>query len=106
MNAESYVFHVAGTFVLPANGDFFCIAEVFLGDACYLRTHRGGEQQRVAFLRHVGKDGVDAVGESHIEHLVGLVHYYVLYGGERHGFSFHQVNQSSGSGYNDMHALF
>ncbi len=106
MDAEHHVFHVVGTFVFASDGNFFGITQVFFGDACDFRAHGSGEQQGVAFLRHVGQDGVDAVRESHVQHFVRFVHHHVLYGGERYGFAFHQVQQSSRCGYDDVYTSF
>lgn len=62
--------------------------------------------QGVALLRHIGENGVDAVCESHVQHFVRFVHNHVLYGGEGHGFAFHQVQQSSRCGYDDVYTPF
>ena len=91
MHAVGYVVHVGGAFVLASDGDFLGIVQVVLRDAGYLGAHGGGEEQRVALLRHIGEDGVDAVGEAHVQHLVRFVHDDVLDGGERYGLAFHQV---------------
>ena len=106
MYTEGYVFHVAGAFIFASDGDFLGIAQVLLGDACDFRAHGSGEQQGVALLRHIGENGVDAVCESHVQHFVRFVHNHVLYGGEGHGFAFHQVQQSSRCGYDDVYTPF
>ena len=57
-------------------------------------------------MRYIGKNGVDAVRESHVQHFVSLVHHYVLDGGEGYRFALHQVEQASRGGDNDMYTLF
>ena len=73
MDAIHHVLDVAGALVLPADGNLFGLAQVVLGDTGYFGAHRGGEEQRVALLRHFGQDGVDALGKAHVEHLVGFI---------------------------------
>ncbi len=60
----------------------------------------------VTLCGHIGKNGVDAVCKSHVQHFVRFVHNHVLDGGEGHGFAFHQVQQSSGCGYDDVYPPF
>ena len=74
----SYVFHVACTFVLASDGNLLGILQVVLGDAGDFGAHGCREEQGVPFFGDIGKDSVDAVGESHIQHFVRFVHHYVV----------------------------
>ncbi len=53
--------------------DLHRIGEVPLGDAPDPRREGGGEQRGLVPLRELAEDGLDVVGETHVEHLVGLV---------------------------------
>ena len=99
-----YVVHVLGALVLVAYHDFVGIGEVVLGNSGNLLAHGGGEEQRVAVGRHILEDAVDAVGEAHIEHLVGLVEHYVVHGREIHYAAFHEVDEAARCGHDDMYA--
>ena len=79
MNGENHVFHVVCAFILASDGNFLGVVQVFFGNTCYFRAHGSGEQQRVALLGHVCQNGVDAVRESHVQHLVRLIENDVLY---------------------------
>jgi len=71
------VLHIGRAFVFVANDDFFGVAHVFAGDAGDFGWHGGREQEHVAGFGHFGQDGVDAFGESHVEHFVGFIEYDV-----------------------------
>ena len=101
-----HVVHVLVSFILHADGDFLRVMQVIFGNAGYLRAHRGREEKRVAVFRHIGQDGVDAVGKSHVEHLVGLVHDHIAYGGKGDHATLHEVNQASRRSDHDVHAVF
>ena len=57
-------------------------------------------------MRHICQNGVDAVRESHVQHLVRFVHNYILYGGKGDGFALHKVEQASGSSHDDVYSPF
>ena len=104
MHAVGYMLHVGGALVPPADGNLLGLSQVVLGDAGYLGTHRGREEQRVALGGYRSQDGVDAVGKAHVEHLVSLVEHHVLHSCQRHGATLHQVNQSARRSHDEMHA--
>ena len=91
-------------FVLVADHDLLRILHVLLRDVGDLFRHGGREEQHVAVLRHFGEDGVDAVGEPHVQHLVRLVHDDVLHQAEVYRLAVHQVQEASRSGYDHVHA--
>jgi hypothetical protein len=51
------------------------IAEVLLGDFADGFGHGGGEEGRLAGLRELFEDRLDAFGEAHFEHFVGFIEY-------------------------------
>ena len=51
------------------------VAQVASGDGADARRHRRREQHRLAGRRRRLEDGVDVLGEPHVEHLVGLVEH-------------------------------
>ena len=79
--------------------------QVGLGNALYLLAHGGREEQRVTLGGHAGKDFVDAIGEAHVEHFVGLVEHYILHAIELGHAALHQVDETTGCGYDDLHSF-
>ena len=102
MNHVSNVVHVLGSFVLHTDGDFFRIFQVLLGDATDFGTHRGREHQRVSVFGHFFEDGIDAFGEAHVQHFIGFVHHHVDDVVELRYTTFHEVDEASRSGHNDV----
>ena len=98
--------HAVGTFVFAADRDLFGVAEVFLGNTGNFRAHRRREKEGIAFLRNICQNRIDAVRESHVQHLVCFIHHHVADGRQRDGLTLHQVQQTSRSGYYDMYTAF
>ena len=53
--------------------DFHWVLEQGLRQLLYLLRHGGREHDGLASLRQLGGDGLDVLGETHVEHAVGLV---------------------------------
>ena len=51
------------------------------------------------------EDGVDAVGEAHVEHLVGFVEHDVLQCAQVHLTALHEVDESAGRGHDDLRTV-
>ena len=99
------VVHVLRSFVAAAHHDFLVVVEVTFGDALNLRPHGGGEEQCLAVVGDAGKDFVDAVGETHIEHFVSLVKHDVAHGFKMCHPAIHQVDEAAGRGHDDLTPL-
>ena len=80
------------------------VLEVPLGDLGDPRRHRGREQHGLPFRRAGGEDGVDVLGEAHVEHLVGLVEHDHLHAVERERPPVHVVDGTARRGHHDVHA--
>ena len=93
-----YVVDVFGALVAASHHDFLRVGEVVARYLFDFLAHRCREEQRVAVLRHAGKYFVDALGEAHVEHLVGLVEHDVLHRFELRNPAVHEVNESSRCG--------
>ena len=96
---------VLGAFVARTHHDLLVVVQVVFGDGFNLPAHRGREEQGVAVLGHVLEDGVDALGEAHVEHLVGFVEHHVLEVAEVYASSFHEVDEASGRCHDDLCAV-
>ena len=94
-----------GTLVAAAYHNFLGIVQVVLRDALYLLAHGGGEEERVSLGWHTSQDGIDALGETHVEHLVGLVQHHVLHGAKFGHLALHEVNQAARRGHDDLYTF-
>lgn len=80
--------------------------QVVLGNAFDVAAHGGGKEQGVALCRNAGQDGIDAFGESHVEHLVSLIEHHVFHLAQAGHAALHQVNQTAGRGHDHLCATF
>ena len=99
-----FVINLLGALIARAHDDLLGVREVGAGHALYVLTHGGGEEQCVAVRRHTGEDLVDALGESHVEHLIGLVEHHILYALELGRTPLHEVDEASRGGHDDLYA--
>ncbi len=68
--------------------------------------HRGGEEHRLATLRHHLGDLAQVMHEAEVEHLVGFVEHEVAHGGQADGAAGDEIEQAAGGGDQDVGALF
>ena len=99
------VVHVLCALVAAAHHDFAVIAEVVFGNALNVGPHGGREEERLVLRGDGRKDFVDAFGEAHVEHLVSFVEHHVAHRFESRGAAVNEVDESAGSGDNDLTAL-
>ena len=100
-----YMVYVLGTLVAAAHHNFLVVVQIALGNALYLLTHGGREEQCVAVFGNTLQDGVDALCESHVEHLVGLVEYDIIYVVQLGDATVHEVDEATGCGNDNLGAL-
>ena len=98
------VVDVLGAFVARADDDFLVVVEVGEGDALDFLAHGGGEEEGVALGGNARQDCVNALRETHVEHLVGLVEDHVLDVLEAGHTAVHQVDEAARRGHNHLHA--
>ena len=99
------VVDVLSTLVSASHHNLLVIVQIALGDALYLAAHGSREEQRVAVFRHTFQDLVNALRESHIQHLVGLVQHHVAHVVKHRHASFHQVDKTSWRSNNNLYTL-
>ena len=93
-------------FIAAAHYNLFCIVQVVLCNLFNLLAHCGREEQCVAvFSGYSVEYLVYTVGESHVEHFVSFVKHHVLYVVQFRCAAVHQVNESSGSGNDNLCAV-
>ena len=94
-----------GTLVAASHHDFLVVVQVVLGNGFYLLAHGGGEEEGVAGGGHALENLVDALRETHVEHLIGLVEHHVAHVVEMSHTAVHQVDEASWRGNDELHAL-
>ncbi len=72
------------------------VVQILLGDLADGRRHGRGEQRHLLVLGGVGEDALDVLGESHLQHLVGLVEHQVVEVREVEGAAFEVVDHPTG----------
>ena len=100
-----YMVDVLGALVARTHHDLLRVVQEVLGYLLNLATHGCREEQRVTLLGNSGQNSIDILGESHVEHLVGLIEHHVVHSIQLGHLALHQVNQSAGCGHNDVNAL-
>ena len=96
---------VLGTLVAASNDDFLVFVEITLGYSLYLAAHGRREEQSVAVLGNTLQYLVDALGETHIEHLVSLIEHYIIHVVEHRLATVHEVDESSRCGYDYLRSM-
>ena len=89
------VVDVLSTLIARTHHYLLIVVQVFLRHFLHLLAHGGREEERLVFLRQSLENGVDAIRETHVEHLVSLVEHYVAHLVQMHLATLHQVYQSA-----------
>ena len=99
------VVDILGAFISRPHHNLFVVVEITLGNALNLTAHCGRKKQRIALGRPTGQDFVDAIGETHVEHLVSFVKHHVLNIVELGHATMHKVDESTRCGHDDLYAF-
>ena len=83
--------------------DLRWIIQVLLRDPSDRRGHGGREEPDLFVIRGVGEDCLDILGETHLEHLVGLVEHQVLELGQVEGALFEVVHDAARRADHDVY---
>ena len=97
-----YVVHIFRALVAASHHNFLIVVQIALGYFLNLLAHRCREQQRVTVFGNTCENLVDALRESHVQHLVGLVKHYVVHLVKVGLLPVHQVDESSRSGNDNL----
>ena len=102
------VVDVLGALVTAADNNSLVILKVLLGHSLHLAAHGGREHQRGVIVGQCLEDFIDAVGETHVQHLVGLVEHNVGHLLQMGKATVLEVNESarrSHDNLDNLHAL-
>lgn len=101
-----YVSYVFGSFVSASHDYLFRFVHIGVRDLLDFFGHGGRKEQHFTLLGYFGKNCVDAVEETHVEHFVGFVHDYGRNMVELYRAPFDQVDEPSRCGDYDVYAFF
>ena len=101
-----YVSYVFGSFVSASHDYLFRFVHIGVRDLLDFFGHGGRKEQHFTLLGYFGKNCVDAVEETHVEHFVGFVHDYGRNMVELYRATFDQVDEPSRCGDYDVYAFF
>ena len=80
------------------------VVQVLGGDLADARRHRGREQRDLLVLRGVRQDAFHVLGETHLQHLVGLVEHQVVQVREVQAALLEMVDDPPGGADHDLRA--
>ena len=100
-----YMVYMFRTLVSASHYNFLVVVEIALGNPLHLLAHSSREQQGVTVGRHILEYLVDGVGETHIEHLVGLIEHHILYIVALHHPTVHEVDETAWRSNDNLHAM-
>ena len=96
--------HLAGGGFLARDRHARRILQVPIGNRQNPRRHRRREERRLARLGRRLQDGVEILGEAHVEHLVGLVEHEHLQRVELERAAPHVIERAARRGDDDVRA--
>ena len=99
------VIHTLCALVAATYHYLLIVVQILLCHTLHLFTHGGREHQRVMIIRQRLEYLVDAIRETHVKHLIGLVKHYISYLLKSSIATMHQVNQSAWCGHNYLYTL-
>ena len=93
---------ILGTLVAAAHHNLLVVVQVVEGYLLDFLAHGGREEQGVTVFGHMLENLVDALRETHVEHLVGLVEHHVGCLIDLRLATVHQVDETTRCGHDDM----
>ena len=81
------------------------IAQIGRGDFLDILGHGGAEQQRLALVRQVARDGAQRMDEAHVQHMVGLVQHQISAALKADIAALQQVDEAARRGDQHIGAL-
>ena len=96
---------VLGALVARAHHDFLVVVQIVEGYLLDVLAHGGREEKGVSILWHILEDGIDALREAHVEHLVSLIQHHVVHMLQLSHATIDQVEQTTRCGNDNLHTM-
>ena len=99
------VVYMLSTLVARTHYDFLVVVQVVEGNLLDVLAHGSREEQGVSILRHVLEDGIDALREAHVQHLVSLIKHHIVYVLQLSHATINQIEQTTRGSHDNLHTM-
>ena len=99
------VVYMLSTLVARTHYDFLVVVQVVESNLLDVLAHGSREEQGVSILRHVLEDGIDALREAHVQHLVSLIKHHVVHVLQLSHATINQIEQTARGSHDNLHTM-
>ena len=99
------VVYMLSTLVARTHYDFLVVVQVVEGNLLDVLAHGSREEQSVSIFRNVLKDGIDALREAHVQHLVSLIKHHVVHVLQLSHATINQIEQTARGSHDNLHTM-
>ena len=99
------VVYMLSTLVARTHYDFLVVVQVVEGNLLDVLAHGSREEQSVSIFRNVLKDGIDALREAHVQHLVSLIKHHIVYVLQLSHATINQIEQAARGSHDNLHTM-
>ena len=99
------VVYMLSTLVARTHYDFLVVVQVVEGNLLDVLAHGSREEQGVSILRNVLEDGIDALREAHVQHLVSLIKHHIVYVLQLSHATINQIEQTTRGSHDNLHTM-
>ena len=99
------VVYMLSTLVARTHYDFLVVVQVVEGNLLDVLAHGSREEQSVSIFRNVLEDGIDALREAHVQHLVSLIKHHVVHVLQLSHATINQIEQTARGSHDNLHTM-
>ena len=99
------VVYMLSTLVARTHYDFLVVVQVVEGNLLDVLAHGSREEQSVSIFRNVLEDGIDALREAHVQHLVSLIKHHVVHVLQLSHATINQIEQTTRGSHDNLHTM-
>ena len=99
------VVYMLSTLVARTHYDFLVVVQIVEGNLLDVLAHGSREEQGVSIFRNVLEDGIDALREAHVQHLVSLIKHHVVHVLQLGHAAINQIEQTARGSHDNLHTM-
>ena len=99
------VVYMLSTLVARTHYDFLVVVQIVEGNLLDVLAHGSREEQSVSIFRNVLEDGIDALREAHVQHLVSLIKHHVVHVLQLSHATINQIEQTTRGSHDNLHTM-
>ena len=99
------VVYMLSTLVARTHYDFLVVVQIVEGNLLDVLAHGSREEQSVSIFRNVLEDGIDALREAHVQHLVSLIKHHVVHVLQLSHATINQIEQTARGSHDNLHTM-